>query len=150
MHPNEKAAQLFAAGYSCSQALLASRAEEYGLPTETAFKVSAAFGGGMGRQGEVCGAVSGALMVIGLANGQTSPEQKEAKEHTYQLTRRFIAEFTDRKGSILCRDLLGCRLDTPDGLRQAREQGLFNSTCPELVADASQILSKILEETRNG
>ncbi|PKN90681.1 MAG: hypothetical protein CVU44_22470 [Chloroflexi bacterium HGW-Chloroflexi-6] len=146
MTPNEKATQLFAEGYNCSQSLLASRAGQFGLSAENALKVSAAFGGGLGRQGEVCGAVSGALMVIGLAHGQTTPQQKEAKEHTYQLTRRFIAEFTNRKGSIQCRDLLGCRLDTPEGLQQAQEQSLFKTVCPQLVAEASQILDEILNE----
>jgi C_GCAxxG_C_C family probable redox protein len=146
MHPNEKASQLFATGYSCSQSLLVSRAAEFGLSTETALKVSAAFGGGLGREGEICGAVSGALMVIGLANGQTTPEDKTAKERTYQLTRQLIAEFTRRKGSIRCCDLLGCQIGTPDGLRQAQEQNLFKTVCPGLVAEASEILTGMLDE----
>jgi C_GCAxxG_C_C family probable redox protein len=146
MHPNEKATQLFAEGYSCSQSLLVSRAEQFGLSAENALKVSAAFGGGLGRQGEVCGAVSGALMVIGLAHGQTDPQQKEAKEHTYQLTRRFIAEFTRRTGALHCSDLLGCQIGTPEGLQQAQEQSLFKTVCPRLVAEASQILDEILNE----
>ena len=146
MQPNEKAAQLFAAGYSCSQAVLASRAEQFGLSTETALKVSAAFGGGLGRQGEVCGAVSGALMIIGLKNGQTTPEDKEAKERTYALTRRFTAEFTNRKGAIHCRSLLGCQIGTPEGWQQAQEQNLFKTICPGLVAEAANILTEILDE----
>ena len=146
MNPNEKAAELFAEGYSCSQSLLVSRAGQFGLSTENALKVSAAFGGGLGRQGEVCGAVSGALMVIGLAHGQTTPQQKEAKEHTYQLTRRFIAEFTRRTGALHCRDLLGCQIGTPEGLQLAQEQSLFKTVCPHLVAEASQILDEILDE----
>jgi len=146
MHPNEKATQLFAAGYSCSQSVLASRAEQFGLETETALKLSAAFGGGLGRQGEVCGAVSGALMVIGLENGHITPEDKAAKEHTYELTRRFIAEFTRRNGTIQCRDLLGCHIGAPEGMKQAQEQNLFKTVCPKLVAEASQILSEMLDE----
>jgi C_GCAxxG_C_C family probable redox protein len=146
MHPNEKATQLFAAGFSCSQALLASRAERYDLPTETALKLSAAFGGGLGRQGEVCGAVSGALMVIGLENGHTRPEEKAVKENTYALTRQFIAEFTQRTGALHCRDLLGCRIDTPEGQQYAQEHALTKTICPKLVAEASQILSEILDE----
>ena len=148
MNPNEKATQLFAAGYSCSQSVLVSRAGQFGLPDETALKLSAAFGGGLGREGEVCGAASGALMVIGLAHGQTSPEQKEAKEHTYQLTRRFLAEFTRRTGALHCRDLLGCQIGTPEGMQQAQEQDLFKTVCPKLVAEASQVLSELLAEDR--
>jgi C_GCAxxG_C_C family probable redox protein len=146
MNPNEKATELFTEGYSCSQSLLVSRAGQFGLSAENALKVSAAFGGGLGRQGEVCGAVSGALMVIGLAHGQTTPQQKEAKEHTYQLTRRFIAEFTRRTGALHCNDLLGCQVGTPEGLQQAQEQSLFKTVCPRLVAEASQILDEILNE----
>ncbi|MCG2785551.1 MAG: C-GCAxxG-C-C family protein [Anaerolineae bacterium] len=146
MNPNEKATELFAEGYSCSQSLLVSRAEQFGLSAENALKVSAAFGGGLGRQGEVCGAISGALMVIGLAHGQTTPQQKEAKEHTYQLTRRFIAEFTRRTGALHCSNLLGCQIGTPEGLQQAQEQSLFKTVCPRLVAEASQILDEILNE----
>ena len=146
MNPNQEAAELFAEGYSCSQSLLVSRAGQFGLSVENALKVSAAFGGGLGRQGEVCGAVSGALMVIGLAHGQTTPQQKEAKEHTYQLTRRFIAEFTRRTGALHCSNLLGCQIGTPEGLQQAQEQSLFKTVCPRLVAEASQILDEILNE----
>jgi C_GCAxxG_C_C family probable redox protein len=146
MHPNEQATQLFAAGFSCSQAVLASRAEQLGLATETALKLSAAFGGGLGRQGEVCGAVSGALMVIGLENGHTTPEDKSAKEHTYELTRLFTAEFIQRTGALHCGDLLGCQIGTPEGMQQAQEQNLFKTVCPRLVAEASQILSEMLGE----
>ena len=148
MHPNEKAAELFAAGFSCSQSVLVSRAEHYDLSTETALKISAAFGGGLGRQGEVCGAVSGALMVLGLENGQTRPEEKAIKEHTYALTRQFSAEFTRRTGALHCRDLLGCRIDTPEGQQYAREHDLFKTICPKLVAEASQILSEMLDESK--
>lgn len=148
MNPTEKASELFAAGYSCSQSLLVSRTGQFGLPDETALKLSAAFGGGMGREGQVCGAASGALMVIGLARGQTGPEQREAKEHTYQLTRRFLAEFARRTGALHCSDLLGCQIGTPEGMQQAQEQDLFKTVCPKLVAEASQILSEILEEDK--
>jgi C_GCAxxG_C_C family probable redox protein len=146
MHPNEKAAQLFAAGYSCSQAVFVSRAERYDLPTETALKLSAAFGGGLGRQGEICGAASGALMVIGLENGQTTPEDKAAKEHTYELVRRFSAEFIRRTGALHCSELLGCQIGTPEGMQYAQEKALFATVCPKLVAEASQILSEMLDE----
>lgn len=146
MQSNEKATQLFAAGYSCSQAVLASRARRYGLSDEVAFKISAAFGGGLGRQGEICGAASGALMVIGLENGYTTPEEKAAKEHVYELARRFSAEFIKRAGALHCSDLLGCQIGTPDGMQQAQEQDLFKTVCPKLVAEASQILSELLGE----
>jgi C_GCAxxG_C_C family probable redox protein len=146
MPPNEKATQLFSAGFSCSQAVLAARAEDLGLSTEMALKLSAPFGGGLGRQGEVCGAVSGALMVIGLVSGQTTPEDKAGKERTYELARRFSAEFASRKGFLHCRDLLGCHIGTPEGMQQAQGQNLFKTVCPGLVAEASQILTELLDK----
>jgi C_GCAxxG_C_C family probable redox protein len=100
----------------------------------------------MGRQGEVCGAVTGALMVIGLASGHTSVDDKEAKERTYLLAHHFLDEFARRNGSIQCHELLDCRIDEAEGLEKARQKGLFTTICPKLVNEASDILDKILNE----
>jgi C_GCAxxG_C_C family probable redox protein len=144
---NEKeAATLFAEGFNCAQAVLTSHARQFDLEPETALKLSAAFGAGMGRKGEVCGAVTGALMAIGLAYGSTSADDKEAKEHTYLLTHRFLDEFAQQNGSILCRELLGCQIDKPEGLEKARQQGLFTTICPHLVDESSKILDGLLNE----
>jgi C_GCAxxG_C_C family probable redox protein len=147
MVSNEKeSAALFAEGFSCSQSVLAAHAQQLNVPLETALRLSAAFGGGMGRHGEVCGAATGALMVIGLVSGHTAADDKEGKERTYQLTNRFLQEFGRRNGAIHCPELLGCRIDTPEGQAQAREQALFSSICPRLVSGASAILAEMLNE----
>jgi C_GCAxxG_C_C family probable redox protein len=151
MDSNQKTAEgLFAEGFSCSQSLFAAYAERYGLPVEAALRVSSAFGGGMGRQGEVCGAASGALMALGLAHGATQAQDKETKEKTYRLTARFLQEFARQNGALHCPELLGCRIDTPEAQEQARQQGLFKSICPGLVASASKILDGILAEAAQG
>jgi C_GCAxxG_C_C family probable redox protein len=142
----KKAADLFAEGFSCSQSVLAAHAQQLDVPLETALRLSAAFGGGMGRHGEVCGAATGALMVIGLASGHIAAEDKEGKERTYGLANQFLQEFDSRNGSIYCPELLGCRLDTPEGQAQAREQALFSTICPRLVAGASELLAEMLSE----
>jgi C_GCAxxG_C_C family probable redox protein len=142
----KKAAILFAEGFNCAQSVITSHAGQFGLESEIALKLSAAFGAGMGRKGEVCGAVTGALMAIGLASGPTSADDKEAKEHTYLLTRRFLDEFARQNGSILCRELLSCQIDEPEGLEKARQQGLFTTICPRLVDTASEILDGMLED----
>ena len=142
----KKASSLFAEGFSCSQSVLAAHAQQLNVPLETALRLSAAFGGGMGRHGEVCDAATGALMVIGLVSGHTSAEDKEGKERTYGLANQFLQEFASRNGSIYCPELLGCRLDTPAGQAQAREQALFSTICPRLVAGASEILAEMLNE----
>jgi C_GCAxxG_C_C family probable redox protein len=147
MDTNEKnAPALFAEGFNCAQSVFASHAWQFDLGPEIALKVSAAFGAGMGRQGEVCGAATGALMILGLASGSTSADDKDAKERTYLLARRFLDEFAQRNGSIHCRELLNCEIDTPEGLERARQQGLFTTICSDLVAGAAALLDEMLTE----
>jgi C_GCAxxG_C_C family probable redox protein len=135
----------FNEGFSCSQALLSTYGTEYGLDRETALRVAGGFGAGMGRMGEVCGAVTGAFMVIGLVHGKTRAEDEAAKERAYQLVREFADAFKSRNGSVLCRELLGCDLTTPEGRNVAKEKGLFTTLCPKLVRDAAEIVEQILK-----
>jgi C_GCAxxG_C_C family probable redox protein len=95
--------------------------------------------------GEVCGAVSGACMVLGLAYGNTRAEDKAGKERAYQAARQFAEQFRLRHDTILCRQLVGMDISTPAAVQAAREQGLLNH-CPQFVHDASQILSTMLDE----
>jgi C_GCAxxG_C_C family probable redox protein len=136
----------FEEGFSCSQAVLSAYAPALGLDRETALRIAGAFGGGMGRMGEVCGAVTGALMVIGLKCGQTTVENEQAKEKSYELAREFATRFRARNnGCIKCRELLGCEIDTPEGLQLARENGLFTTLCPKFVYDAAKIVEQLLD-----
>lgn len=143
---DKKTDTLFAEGFNCAQSVFTSHARQFNLEPETALKLSAAFGAGMGRKGEVCGAATGALMVIGLASGSTSANDKDAKERTYRLARRFLDEFAQRNGSIQCRELLGCEISIPEELERARQQGLFTTICPRLVAGAAAFLDEMLDE----
>jgi C_GCAxxG_C_C family probable redox protein len=94
--------------------------------------------------GETCGAVTGAFMIIGLKYGKTKAEDDDARDKTYELAGKFVAKFKDRHGPIVCRELLGCDLSNPEGLKTAREKGLFDTLCPQLVRDAADILEEIL------
>jgi C_GCAxxG_C_C family probable redox protein len=132
----------FSEGFSCSQSVLAAFAPELGLAADAALHVSAAFGGGMGRTGGTCGAVTGALMVLGLKYG-ASVADPAAKERTYALTRDFIARFEARHKASACADLLGVNIGTPEGQTAAREANLFATTCPALVASAAAILEEM-------
>ena len=98
----------------------------------------------MGRMGETCGAVTGALMVIGLKYGKTKAGDEGARDKTYELVGEFVARFKDHHGSIACRELLGCDLSNPEGLKTAKEKGLFDNLCPQFVQDATEILEEIL------
>ncbi len=140
----EDAQANFGQGHSCSQSVLAAFAPEFGLERETALRVAAAFGGGMARAGETCGAVSGALMVIGLRYGQVLVEDRPAKERTYEAGQQFMARFRERHGTLKCRELLGYDLGTPEGHAAVKEQGLFKTLCPQLVYDAAQIVEEIV------
>jgi C_GCAxxG_C_C family probable redox protein len=124
-------------------------AERVGVPVETALKIAAPFGGGIGRLGEVCGAVSGGLMAIGAAEGNAVADPA-AKDRSYRLAREFAGEFRRRHGAITCRDLLGCDIGTPEGHQQAREAGVFKQRCPRFIQDATEIAAAVLERPEGG
>ena len=140
MDPVERCSQDFAAGFSCSQSVLRAFAANLGLDEDVAARVATSFGGGVARTGRMCGAVSGALMVIGLRYGNVLPTDRGAKEATYTLARKFLDEFALRNKSVDCPGLLGCDIGTPEGMQQAREKGLFKTLCPDYVTDAVRIL----------
>ena len=141
----ERAVSCFKEGFSCSQALLSTYGAQFGLNREMALKVSGAFGGGMGRMAETCGAVTGAFMVIGLKYGKTRVEDEQTKEKAYSLVKEFVDKFKSRNGSIICRELLGCDISTPKGMTLAKEKKLIATLCPKFVQDAAEIIEQILE-----
>jgi len=140
-----QAVSCFEEGFGCCQALLSTYGAQFGLDRETALKVAEAFGGGMGRMGEVCGAVTGAFMVIGLKYGRTVAEDKQAQEKTYALVKEFVERFMSRNGSIECRELLGYNIDTDEGLKIAQDEKIFTTVCPNFVRDAAEIVEQILQ-----
>ena len=140
----ESAVACFREGFNCSQAILSTYGDDFGLSRETALRAAAAFGAGMGRLGEVCGAVAGALIVIGLKHGHTEATDKETKEKNYALVRDFADRFRSRNGALCCRELLGCDLTTAEGMETAKQKGLFTELCPRFVRDAAEILEDVL------
>jgi C_GCAxxG_C_C family probable redox protein len=138
-----EAQALFEGPYNCAQAVLGPFAERYGLPQETAFKLTTPFGGGIGHTGQVCGAVSGAMMAIGLVHG-TAKDDKPQKEACYALARGFMARFFALHKAVTCPGLLGLDLGDPAEYAQAREMGVFHSRCPLFVGDAVRITAELL------
>ena len=124
--------------------MLSSFGEELGLERDLALRVAGAFGGGMARMGETCGAVTGALMAIGLKYGMTQAKDEAARDKTYKLAQELATRFKERHGSIVCRELLGYDLSLPEGRKAAYDKGLFSTLCPELVRDAVEILEQML------
>ena len=144
MNHADIAATVFSQGFSCSQAVLAAYAPECGLDRDTALKISAGFGGGMGRMGQTCGAVTGAYMAIGLKHGATSGQDQEAKKTTYRIVREFTEKFKARNGSVNCKELLGCDISTPEGFEEMKRKGLHGTVCTKMVRDACEILDELL------
>ena len=141
----ELAVSCFEEGFSCSQAVLSAYGPQLGLDRELALRVAGVFGGGMGRMGHTCGAVTGAFMVIGLKRGVTEADDEQTKEEAYRLVKEFDHMFRSRNDSIVCRELLGCDIATPEGRSVATQKNLFTTLCPRFVRDAAEILERILE-----
>ena len=142
----EKAVKYFSQEHLCSQAVLMAFAPQLGLEIQIAAKIAAPFGAGIGRLGYTCGAVSGALMVIGLKYGHESADNVETKELTFELTREFLKEFKSRNNHLLCRGLLERDISKPEELELARSEGLFETRCPKFVRDAAEIVEEILNK----
>jgi C_GCAxxG_C_C family probable redox protein len=140
----DQAEAIFRKGFNCAQSVLSCCGERFGLDRQTALRMGEAFGGGMGRMGLTCGAVTGAFMVIGLKHAKLTPDDQDSREKSIQLVRRFRQAFEARHGSISCRELLGRDISTPEGYQQAVDRGLFREVCPKLVRDAAEIVGQLL------
>lgn len=134
------ALELFSSKYSCAQAVLMAFAGDSGMDQLTASKVACAFGGGISHLGLTCGAVTGALIAIGLKYGG-GPEMKEG---TYKIANDFVDRFTRLHGSINCTELIGYDLARPEQLVEAREKAIFAIRCVKYVEDAVKILEGLV------
>jgi C_GCAxxG_C_C family probable redox protein len=140
----EDARDTFRQGYNCSQAVLSAFGQDYGLDPVMAYKVAAAFGGGMGHMGETCGAVTGAFMVIGLKYGLTLTDGSQSHRESFTAVQEFAQKFRSMHGSVVCRELLGVDINNHDAFREARKNGIPQKICPKLVEDAAAIVEQLL------
>jgi len=139
----KSAHNVFASNFNCAQAVLSSFCEELGLDTETALKIATCFGGGM-RCGELCGAVTGAQMAIGLKYGHYISDDLETKNNCYAKACEFNDKFKQKNGSLICRELLGYDARIPEQAQKIKELDLHNKLCPALIASAIEIAEEIL------
>lgn len=128
---------------NCAQAMLMVYGKYYGVPAELAMKLAAGFGGGMGGMGKTCGAVSGAIAVLGLTYEIGNPA---AKASVYSLVKEFAKRFTDRHSTLICNELLGHDISTAEGIQMVREKKLFSTVCPMVDRSAAEILEELLAE----
>ena len=136
-----RAVELFKMGYNCAQAVTAAFADEYGYTEEQALKMSASFGGGIGRMRETCGAACGMFILAGLETGSTDAEDRQGKADNYALVQRLAQEFTKENGSLVCAELLGLRerkpqVATPDERTPAY---YAKRPCAKMVETAARI-----------
>ena len=142
MSKANEAVELFNQGFNCAQAVFAAYSEELGLDAQTALKTASSFGGGMGRQGLICGAVTGAYMLIGQKYGKVSVEDQESKGKNYELVQEFSKRFIERNGSLTCKDLIGLDLITGDKAAIAER---VNVVCTKAVRDSAEIIKELLK-----
>jgi C_GCAxxG_C_C family probable redox protein len=136
----EDAVALFQQGFTCSQALLSVFAQDFGLDRDMALRISQGFGAGIAYTDDTCGAVSGAIMVIGLRYGRIRADDIVAKEKTYAVVREFLREFKKRNGSVDCTGLLGYNLSDPQQVAEVKKNKVVMARCPAFVRDAVKLV----------
>ena len=144
----ELARALFMRGYNCAQAVFCAFCDVTGLEIDVAARMASSFGGGLGRLREVCGTVSGAALVLGIARGYADPGDYAAKKAHYALVQAFAHRFREANGSIICRELLKGVGATEGGAPEARTAEYYKKRpCPNLAYCAAEILDEMLNET---
>jgi C_GCAxxG_C_C family probable redox protein len=142
----EIAVNYFKNGFNCSQAVFTSIAQDFGISEDDCLRIGAAFGGGMARCQMTCGAVTGALMAIGLKYGRALNDNQEKKAETYEKTLEFFSEFKKRNGSVNCKELLrGLDMNDPEDKKIIEDLKLFQIACNKYVMDAADIVQVIIE-----
>jgi C_GCAxxG_C_C family probable redox protein len=116
----------------------------FGLDRETALRIASGFAGGM-RKAETCGAVTGAIMVLGLHRATAESTTAKQREPVYHAMEEFTAAFERLNRTLICRGLLNCDISTPEGMQAAKERGLYKTVCPKMVQDAAEILESMLQ-----
>jgi C_GCAxxG_C_C family probable redox protein len=142
----EKAVELFKEGYNCSQSVVAAFADMYDFTNEQALKMSASFGGGIGRMRQTCGAACGLFMLAGLETGCTEGKDREGKENNYKVVQALAEEFRKRNGSLICAELLGLSKTAPTpATPEARTAEYYKKRpCVKMVEEAARIWCEYL------
>ena len=140
------AIESFRAGLNCSQAVVTSFSDNLNFDKNAAETISCGFGGGMGRLGETCGAVTGSYMVLGIYNCKKFADNTNRKEATYQMVQQFSKKFKQIHGTTDCKSLLNCDLRTEEGHKFAKENNLFDTVCEDCIKDSIQIINHLIEQ----
>ena len=146
MNRSDKAVLKFLEGYNCAQAVLFSFCDDLQFDQNLALKLSCGLGAGMGRNEEVCGAITGGILALGIQYGRGVNEEKRAMEITYEKTRELMQKFKRKHGTFICRNLLeNCDLMTEQGQKYFKENDLLNKTCKLCVQSVVEILEELMK-----
>ena len=140
----EKAKALFGDGYNCAQAVFGAFDDITGINFETSVKLASGFGGGMGRMREVCGAVSGMLMVLNAVEGYTSPTDNIAKMELYAKVQTLAGKFKEKNGSIICREIVKDSVTSTPVPTERNAEFYKKRPCGEYVEMAADIIADYL------
>ena len=141
----KKAIAYFDEGFSCAESTLLALSDFLKIECKYIPKIAGGFGGGMGKHGEICGAISGTIMALGMVYGREEAKDREGKEKMYNITEDFIQKFEKEFGCIRCRDLTGCNMLTPEGQKRMKEKNIHDEICSKLVAFGAEEASKIIK-----
>ena len=143
-----RAVELFKMGYNCAQSVTAAFAGDYGYTEEQALKMSASFGGGIGRMRETCGAACGMFILAGLATGATDAKDSQGKAANYALVQELAEELRRENGSLICAELLGLRERRPQVPIPDERNAVYyeKRPCVKMVETAARIWSKYTKE----
>ncbi len=133
----------FLNGYGCSQAILTEFCEQFDMDQLTALKISSAFPAGMQMAG-ICGAVTGAFMVLGLKFANQESSESAGRKRVYEAVAEFTRRFRECHNTLDCKELLGCNIMTAEGKETANQENLFKTVCPTFVEDAARILQEMM------
>lgn len=145
-----RAVELFNEGYNCSQSVVAAFADLYGFTFEQSLRMSASFGGGIGRMRQTCGAACGMFLLTGLDCGAIDGSDRAGKSHNYAQVQQLAAQFKAQNGSLICAELLGLKPNVPTSSKaEARTTEYYKKRpCPMMVKTAATIFANYLKEKR--
>ena len=138
------AAELFLQGYNCAQAVAVAFSDVTGLDEKLSARLASSFGGGMGRMREVCGAVSGMLMVVSQLYGDDRPDDEQGKKELYALVQKLAGQFREQNGSIICRELLESPSSDPNPSPRTAEY-YAQRPCVRMVMTAADLMDEFLK-----
>ena len=142
----ERIQQIYDSGFNCAESVLKACAELYQLPdADVVPNVASGFGGGIGRKGSVCGALTGGVLALGLAMGRMDPKDTAARDQIYTHARELYQRFEREFGTVLCFNLTQCDLATPEGQQKFKDLGLHKNLCSKFVQGMVRWVGEVIE-----